>query len=271
MEINVLGPLEALEGTCSFAPSAHKPRQVLALLALNAGRVVTTASLMEELWGAEPPRSAATTLQTYIMQLRRGLTAALASGGAPGHRAGPSAKDILATRTCGYVLDLPSDRIDVAAYERLLAAGRSAAERGDDRAASRHLAAALAIWRGPALVDVQKGLLLDIETVRLQESRMTALEARIEADLRLGRHQGLVSELAVLSAQYPMHENIAAAHMTALYRSGRQSSALEVFGRLRRTLVDELGVEPSQRLRRLHAGILGADAALEAPTAQIVA
>lgn len=260
MDIRILGPLEATLGGRSIVPSAHKPRQVLAVLALSAGRMVTTAALMEELWGTEPPRSAATTLQTYVMQLRREITRALAAGPDPDVR---SAKDVLRTSTCGYLLDLEPAAVDVHDYEADLDLARAAAGAGDDEVASRLFTAALARWRGAPLVDVQAGLLLEIEVVRLGESRMCALEERLAADLRLGRHHQMLSELAVLTARNPMNESLAATYMTALYRSGRQGDALEAFGRLRTTLVGELGVEPSGRVRRLHAAILGADPALD--------
>ena len=162
MEIKILGPLAATLGGRSIVPSAHKPRQVLAVLALNAGRMVTTAALMEELWGTEPPRSAATTLQTYVMQLRRGITAALTASGDP-----RTAKDVLRTSSCGYLLDLEASAVDVHDYEADLELARAAAAAGDDEVASRLFAAALERWRGSALVDVQVGLLLEIEVVRL--------------------------------------------------------------------------------------------------------
>jgi DNA-binding SARP family transcriptional activator len=258
VEIKVLGPLEAQENGRSITPTAGKPRQILALLALEAGQVVTVPTLIEELWGLEPPRSALTTLQTYIMHLRRLIDAALAGDGSA------TAKDVLATRCGGYVLNVAAGCVDVQAYERQAAAGARAAEAGDYRYASRLLRSALEVWRGPALVDVQAGLRLGIEVVRLEESRLGVLELGIDADLRLGRHYTLLSELAMLNASYPMHENICAQFMVALYRAGQQWRALEVYKRLRDTLVCELGVEPSVRLQRLQRSILKSETVLEA-------
>jgi SARP family transcriptional regulator, regulator of embCAB operon len=254
MDICVLGPLEAHVDGRSFTPSAAKPRQILALLALQVGQVVTVPALIEELWGANPPRSALTTLQTYIMQLRRRIAGALTETGA--------AKDLLATRYGGYMLDIEPDDVDACRYERMVAGGLKAMEDSDCQLASRLLRAGLDMWHGQALVDVQIGPRLGLEVTRLEESRMSVLETRIDADLRLGRHNSLLSELSVLSARYPTHENLCALYMIALYRAGRQWRALEVFKHLRETLVDELGVEPSARLQHLRRAITSADPAL---------
>ena len=257
MEIKVLGPLEGSVRGRSVVPTAAKPRQILALLALEAGQVVPVATLIEELWGLKPPRSALTTLQTYILHLRRQIDAALADDPDLG------AKDVLATRHNGYQLNV--DEVDVQEYERLAAAGTAAAELGDHKAASRLLRSALGIWRGLALVDVQAELRLGIEIGRLVESRLSVQELCIEADLGLGRHHALLSELAKLTASYPMHENLCAQFMVALYRSGRQWRALDVYRGLRDTLADELGIEPSARLQRLQGSILRSDPGLTEP------
>ncbi|WP_117210708.1 AfsR/SARP family transcriptional regulator [Allorhizocola rhizosphaerae] len=257
MDIKVLGPLEAQVNGRSIAPSAAKPRQILALLALHVGRIVTVPALIEELWGMNPPRSALTTLQTYIMQLRRRIETALAATEQGG------AKDLLVTRYGGYMLDVAPDDVDACRYERVVAGGAQALEDNDNETASKLLRTALEMWRGQALVDVQIGMRLGIEVTRLEESRLAVLESRIDADLRLGRHNTLLSELAVLAAKYPIHENLCAQYMVALYRSGRQWRALEVFKHLRQTLVDELGVEPSARLQHLQRAILASDPALD--------
>ncbi|PRY45179.1 AfsR/SARP family transcriptional regulator [Umezawaea tangerina] len=249
MEIKVLGPLEASEKGASITPSAGKPRQLLALLGLRAGHVVTVPALIEELWGATPPRSALTTLQTYVLQIRRRIEAA-GTG---------AAKDVLVTRYGGYLLDAGDGYVDVAHYERLAGQGQRALEEGDLEAASRLLRSALEVWRGPVLSDVPTGTRLAMEVTRLEESRLGALEAQIDADLRLGRHQALLGDLSMLTAQHPLHENFCAQHMLALYRSGRPSRALEAYRTLRDRLVDELGLGPSDRLRGLQRAILRAD------------
>ena len=257
MDIKVLGPLEACAGATSIVPSAAKPRQILAVLALQAGRVVPVPTLMEELWGPGLPRSASTTLQTYVLQLRKLLTAGLPAG---------RAKDVLATRHGGYLLDVPGEAVDAHVYDRLSAAGRRALELGDYEAASRLLGSALDLWRGQALVDVQVGSRLELEVIRLEESRLGVLESRIDADLRLGRHRTVLSELAVLTARNPLHESLCAQFMIALYRSGRQSGALDVYQRLRGTLVSELGVEPSARVQEVQRAILTSDVLLDSPS-----
>ncbi len=257
MEVKVLGPLEAQVNGRSIVPTAAKPRQILALLALEAGQVVTVPALIEELWGMQPPRSALTTLQTYILHLRRFIDSAI-----DGDEAG-AAKDLLVTRCGGYLLNVEEGSVDVQRYERLAAAGARATEISDDESASRLLRSALAVWRGQVLVDVPAGLRLGIEVIRLEESKLGVLELCIDAELRLGRHYTLLSELAVLNASHPMNENLCAQFMVALYRSGRQWRAMDVYKRLRDTLVGELGVEPSARLQHLQRAILGSDPMLE--------
>ncbi len=262
MEIRLLGPLEAEVHGTSIVPSAGKPRQLLALLALHANHVLPVPLLIEELWGSDMPRSALTTLQTYVLQLRRGLGRAIG-----GERSG-AAKDILATRHGGYLLHVEAAAVDVHCYERLVAVAKAEAAGGNDAAAVAHYRAALAKWRGAALVDVRVGPVLEIELARLEESQLSTLEARIETELRLGLHAELLTELTGLVARHPLHEGLHAQSMVALYRSGRQWQALEVYRGLRRRLVEDIGIEPSPRLQRLHEALLGSDPALDVPQAQ---
>ncbi|MFC9297025.1 BTAD domain-containing putative transcriptional regulator [Streptomyces sp. NPDC057011] len=257
MRIQVLGPLSAEVNGGSIVPTAGKPRQVLSLLALYPGRVIPVPTLMEEIWGTQPPQSALTTLQTYILQLRRRLGTAMGPD-APG-----SAKDVLATRHGGYLLQIPEDTVDVHDYERLTREGQAAFETGDDQVAAARLRAALDLWRGPALVDVRVGPILDIEVMRLEESRLVTVERRIDADLRLGRHSELIAELTELTARHPQHEGLHSQVMVALYRSGRQATALDVYRRLRARLIEDLGVEPSPQLQRLHQAMLAVDPQLD--------
>lgn len=257
MEIKILGPLEAVVNGVSIVPTASKPRQVFVMLALHAGQVVSVDALMDELWGDELPRSAATTLQTYVLQLRRRLEDALRTDPSRG------AKDILRSRRNGYLLDATPQDIDVYAYERLVAEGRRAFDTGDPETASRLLSEALGVWRGPALNDVANGRRLAVEVVRLEENRLIVLEGRIEADLALGRHYSVLGELAVLTAQHPWHENLHAFYMIALYRAGRQWRALDVYQQLRETLVREFGLQPSRWLQQVQQAILKADPLLE--------
>jgi SARP family transcriptional regulator, regulator of embCAB operon len=259
VEIKVLGPLEVSVAGNSIVPTASKPSQMLAMLALNAGHVVTVNALTEELWECQPPPSGVQTLQTYVVKLRKKLQDALTDS------AGVSAKDILNTRRAGYLLDVEPDDVDAVRYERLSAVGRRAVNDGDHLKASETLAEALNLWRGPALADITTGPVLSIEAMRLEENRLGDLYLRMESDLCLGRHHQLLGELATLCAKHPLMENFCAQHMVALYRSGRQCQALEAYRRLRTTMVDELGVEPSPRMRRLHAAILDGTTSVEGP------
>jgi DNA-binding SARP family transcriptional activator len=253
VEIGVLGPLEVSVGGNSIVPSASKPSQMLAMLALNAGHVVTVRAMTEEVWGSRPPRSSVQTLQTYILKLRRMLQRAITE------HDGVSPKDILITRRSGYLLAIDPGDVDAMRYDQLSSVGRQAVNEGNHAAASPMLAEALRLWRGPAFVDVPTGPLLAIEAVRLEENRLGDLYLRIEADLRLGRHHQLLGELATLCARHPLLENFCTQHMIALYRCGRQSEALEAYRKLRADMVDQLGVEPSLRVRNLHQAILSGD------------
>ena len=255
LTIGLLGPLSAHLGGTPVAPSAAKQRQVLALLALNAGRVVTVSSLVEELWGDNPPRSYATTLQTYILQLRNAVAAAAPDGS--------SARQVLGTRHCGYMLEDGACQTDVEEFGRLVRAGRAAAENGDQRAASEQFDRALKLWDGPALVDVRMGPILELEVASLEETRLGVLERRMETDLALGRHADILGELTLEAARNPMNENLCTLLMIALYRSGHVGRSLEAFHRVRAVLQEELGVEPCPRLQRLQAAILSGDPALE--------
>ena len=255
LSIGLLGPLDLCLDQRPVTPSAPKQRQVLALLALNAGRVVTVSTLIEELWRDRPPRSYATTLQTYILQLRNALAARCGS---------PGARQILSTRHCGYVLEDDACQTDVEIFDRCVRTGREAFEAGDHHLASEELGHALQLWRGPALVDVRMGSVLEIEAASLEERRLGAFERRIEADLALGRHADLLGELTPAAARNPMNENLCAFLMTALYRAGHVARSLQAFHRLRSVLNRELGVEPCPRLQRLQAAILSGDPALEA-------
>ncbi|MEU3838475.1 AfsR/SARP family transcriptional regulator [Streptomyces sp. NPDC028635] len=263
MDIEVLGALSAREHGISVTPTAPKPRQVLALLALHADQVVQVSALIEELWEDEPPRSARTTLQTYVLQLRELIGAALAQAG----EEHVTAKDILVTLPGGYRLNTRGGSVDFREFEQRAGAGYRAMDAEDFSQGARRLRDALSLWTGPALADVQAGSRIDLEVKRLEEARLCALDQRIEADLRLGRHRELLSELTVLVNRHRMHESLHGQFMLALHRSGRRGEALSVYQRLRTTLVRELGLEPSAALSRLQRSILVAQPDTPAATA----
>lgn len=258
-EINVLGALEVSLDGASVVPTASKPQQLLALLAMNVGQLVTTSSLKDELWPSNAPRSASSTLQTYVMHLRNLIRGALPRGSKD------LARQILVTRNAGYVLQLDPESMDAVRYNRLAAAGRTAGAAGDHMTAERLLSQALDLWRGPVLVDVVIGPLLEIEAMQLTERRLTDLMLRIDADLYLGRHHQVLGELAALCARHPYMENFRAQFMLALYRAGRPGQALEVYHEMLTTIRDHLGVDPSRRLRELHRAILTGDTAVDDP------
>src|SRR5579859_4080359 len=166
--IGLLGPLSLRLNETPVITSAPKQRQILALLALKAGRIVTIPTLVEEVWGDCPPRSYATTLQTYILQLRNALVAADSGN--------PDARQILSTSHCGYVLERDACQTDVEEFDRHVRIGRTAAEVGDHREASAEFSHALQLWRGPALVDIRMGRVLEIEAASLEESRLGVLD-----------------------------------------------------------------------------------------------
>lgn len=253
LEIKVLGPFDARAQGKIVVPTAAKPRQIFALLALRAGMIVPVPTLIEEIWGETPPRSALTTLQTYILQLRRLIGAV-----SPGQE-----KDILGTRYNGYRLTSDAVSVDAHLYGERADSAYRAWNGGDYRTASRLSREALDLWSGPALVDVHKGMPLEVETTCLEQNRLGLLEVRIDADLRLGRHHALLAELSSLVTRNPSHENLSAQFMIALYRAGQPRRALEIFRRLRSSLDRELGVEPSARLQRLHQQVLSSSPDLE--------
>ncbi|MFC4497406.1 BTAD domain-containing putative transcriptional regulator [Streptomyces ovatisporus] len=270
MDIGILGPLVVRVDGTSVVPSAAKPRQVLALLAANAGQQMSTATIAQELWGSSPPTNPSGVVQTYIKQLRRAISAAL--GPVPQEQAaGRSAKDVLRRGHHGYMLDMPGTTTDAHEFDRLATRGLRSLVEGDGEEASRSLERALGLWRGPALADVRTGSGLEVEAQCLEEARRAALDGRITADLQLGRHAQLIGELTMLTARFPLQESLHAQLMVALYRCGRSSQALHVYRRMRAEYVEELGIEPSHRLQRLHRAVLDADPMLDSPVPSLAA
>jgi DNA-binding SARP family transcriptional activator len=249
VDIEILGPLTAQLLGKSVTPTGAKPRKVLALLAVHADEVVPVPALFEELWGDKVPRSAHTTLQTYVLQIRNLIAAA--TDGDP--------KQVLVTQPGGYLLATSGGQVDVKEFERLATVGHRFREAGDYGNASRAFTEALAIWHGPALIDVTVGPMLEVETHRLQEARLNVLDRRIDADLRLGRHHELLGELTALAARNRTHEGLCAHLMVALHRSGRRGEAVDVYRKTRACLVSQLGLEPSPALHHLQRKILAGD------------
>ena len=244
LDVRLLGPIEAERDGAPVALGGPKPRALLAVLALEPGRVVSVDRLVEALWPGDPPETAAHAVQVYVSQLRKAL--------------GP----VIATRAPGYELELAPERVDLHRFARLTQDGRAALDGGDPVSAEGALREALALWRGPALADFLYEPFAQTEIARLEELRTVTLEERIEADLALGRHAELVSELEALVAAQPLREHPRAQLMLALYRSGRQADALAAYRAARETLVDELGIDPSPELRELEAAILRQDESL---------
>ena len=208
--------------------------------------------MIEELWGDTAPRTVNSVLNVYLSKLRR----LLADG---------TGDQLLLTQSAGYVLRVPPEGLDVGRFEALLEQGRRELASGEAERASLTLRDALALWRGPALADLAFEPFAQNEIARLEELRLTALEARIEADLALGRQDSLVAELETLVSTHPYREGLRAQLMLALYRSGRQAEALETYRRARRAFSEELGIEPGPRLQELEGAILRHESSLEGP------
>lgn len=248
LEFRVLGPVEVWRDERLVPVDAARQRDVLAVLLLNANRVVAAERLIDLVWGETPPASARNTLQTLVYRLRRRL----ADPGAPA-----GARQPLQTRSRGYLLlTVDQGRLDLVRFEDLLRRGRDALDAGSAEDALALLRAAEGLWRGPALDGVSAEPLLRVERPRLHELHQQAVELRVEAELLLGRYAEVVAELRRLVAEHPHREGPYGQLMRALYGCGRRAEALDVYRSLRHVLADELGVEPSRALQRLHHAVL---------------
>ncbi len=221
---------------------------LLAILLLHRGEALSSDRLSDELWGERPPPTSAKTLQVYVSNLRKVI-----------------GSDALVTVGRGYRLMVSPEQVDADRFEALCAQGRRALADDDPAAARELLTSALSLWRGEPLADFAYEQFAQAEIARLEEARVTALEDRIESELALGDHETVVTELQGLVARYPTRERLRGLLMLALYRSGRQIDALEAYRQGRRTLGEELGLEPDPRLRELEQAILRHDAALQPP------
>ena len=203
LDVRILGPLVVAHHDLNATPSARKPRKLLSLLLLNEGKVVATSALISELWDLRPPKSVQTTLQTYVMQIRKNLSVAL------GIPVVDVARNMLLTRNGGYLLMLGGATIDLYEFRALERDGLHAFEMRDNENAVRIFDKALALWRGRALADVELGRVLEPEVAGLEQSRLTIVECRIEAELRRGRHRESLGALASLTAQHSLNETCA--------------------------------------------------------------
>jgi DNA-binding SARP family transcriptional activator/tetratricopeptide (TPR) repeat protein len=254
VRFGVLGPLQVVDGAgAAREVPAAKQRVVLAALLLGSGRMVSAASLAEAMWDASPPPNAPAVMRTYVARLRRVL--------------GPVGTRIVG-QPSGWAVELHSpEEFDLAEVDDLWRAAQGVAGAGEWGQVSSLLSRALSLWRGEPLIDVPSAALDRREAGRLAELRLQLAEARIDADLCLGRHGELVAELRRLAAEHPLREHIRVQLMLACYRCGHQGSALEVYRDARRTLAEELGVEPGRELREVHQKILAADPDLTAAAA----
>jgi DNA-binding SARP family transcriptional activator len=253
LRFGLLGPLEIRRGPDPIAVTASKQRALLAILLLHANRLVPADRLIEELWGGEPPGTAAAALQVYVAKLRRALD--------PG--AAPDTHPVIVTRAPGYLLRIAPEQLDVLRFEELFGEAVRLLEQGEPSGAAATCREALALWRGEPLADLVYEPFAQTPIARLEELRLAALETRIDADLALGRHGELIAELRELTDANPARERLCAALMLALYRSGRQAEALDAYQRTRRRLVDDLGIEPGGSLQRLERAILQQDPELD--------
>ncbi|WP_285504709.1 BTAD domain-containing putative transcriptional regulator [Actinokineospora sp. NBRC 105648] len=250
MQVALLGPLRLANGDGAVVElGGARLRMLLARLALDAGRVVPTAALIDGLWGEDPPADATNALQSLVSRLRRGLR--------------PEADGLVESHPTGYRLLVSQDDVDVHRFERLAAQGRAALTDGRLAEATDKLRTALDLWHGPALAGLDDAPFAAGAVTRLSELRAAAVEDRLDADVRSGRHTEVIAELRTLVAEQPLRERPAALLVRALFLAGRQADALAVYERVRATLADELGVEPSPELRDLHLAVLRGE--IEAP------
>ena len=249
MELRILGPFQVCDDSGrEVALPTGRERALLAALVLRRGEVVSVDALVEVLWGETAPSTAVKAVQGYVSHLRRLL----------------GSEGVLVTQAPGYALRVPEEAVDARRFESLAAEGWRTL-RDDPESTLETFEQALALWRGPALVEFAFADFAQREITRLEELRLETLEGRFESMLRLGRHGAVVAELETRVAEHPLRERLRGQLMLALYRSGRQAEALEVYRKGRRLLADELGLEPGVELQQLERAILSQDPSLDAP------
>ncbi|CAL9362620.1 AfsR/SARP family transcriptional regulator [Streptomyces sp. Tu 3180] len=248
LRFNILGPLALTWNTETITvPRGPKVRQLLSLLVLQPGAVVSHGTLVDELWGKEPPKTALSTVRTHVYHLRKILREAL------GER---TAHDPIETWSTGYILRALPEQVDAENFQRLARQGEALLNRGDLAEGSRLVRQALALWRGDPLADVASGPVLTQHVRHLEELRMRTLQLRIDADMRMGLHCQISAELKRLVACHPLDEWLHGQLITALYRSGRRGDALHAYHDMRSLLREELGLDPSLELQTLYQAIL---------------
>jgi DNA-binding SARP family transcriptional activator len=253
MDFRILGPLEVLDEGRSIALGGSKQRALLALLLLHPNETLTTDRLIDELWGGQASATAAKTVQVHISRLRKTLAAGARDAGE------------IVTRERGYELRLDPDHLDAHRFERLVDEGRSELAAGRPERAASTLAEALALWRGDPLAELAYEPFAQREVARLDDLRIAAMERQIEARLALGQHAEVIGQLESLIADYPYREGLRAQLMLALYRCDRQADALQAYQEARASLVEDLGIEPGERLRGLERAVLAQDPTLAVP------
>jgi DNA-binding SARP family transcriptional activator/streptogramin lyase len=251
VEYRILGPLEVVEDGQQVPLGTLKERLVLGVLLLHANEFVSRERLIDDLWGEAPPPTARKAVNVYVSKLRKAL--------------GQAGADPIATASGGYRLQIDLDKLDADHMQLLVASAREYVAKGELESAAAQFDEALLLWRGPTLAGLQLESRGRDEVARLDELRLAVLMDRINCDLALGRHEQALGDLGVLVREHPLRERLRAQQMLALYRADRQAEALEAYAEARRTLVDDLGIEPSEPLQRLQQAILRHDPSLETP------
>ncbi|GAB1338455.1 AfsR/SARP family transcriptional regulator [Streptomyces sp. E-15] len=248
MQFNLIGPFEIVtDDGRTYRPGTPKVCQTLALLLTRPNEIVTAETLIRELWGERPPRSAVTTLQTYVYHARRMFV---------NERLTAPDRALLVTSPPGYAMRVTDDEVDVRIFERLVDQAQRHLAEDDPALALGTVERALALWRGPALANFPAGDVLIGHITHLEELRIRAYEIRIDAGDRLGRHREAIPELRRLINEYPLNEWFHGRLMSALGATGRRAEALQAYQHVRRLLADELGLEPSLELKRLQLRLL---------------
>lgn len=256
MKFKILGPLEIAVGSERLELGGTRQQIVIATLLLSANRVVTTERLLEAIYGEDLPPTSRSQVQISISALRRLFAAR-------------SRETIISTHAHGYVIQVDNGRLDSQEFERLVAGARAARDANHLEKALACYRDALRLWRGPALDGIDSQL-IRVAATRLDEQRIATNEDRVHLELELGRHHELVGELIELVKEFPLREQLRRQLMLALYRCDRTAEALQVYRQTRRTLIDELGIEPSERLQHLEQAILTSNPILDLPATPII-